>query len=290
MARQGSPGALRPSRRQPVPFPAVSVGQRIAKEIPTELLTNLTLRELRGKYKRSVLGYAWSIINPIMNLVVYGVVFGVYLRVPPPVGNPSGLENYAFFLVSGLLPWTFLTNSLGGAVQSLVGNESLITKVYFPRAVLPTAVTTSHLVGFLVELGVLTFAFLVVVQNMVLPWLPLLVPLLALQFFFVLGIGLFLSVANAYFRDVNHFVAIFLNAWFYATPILYPASLIPDWARLATSLNPMTHFVDAYRDLFYDLRGPGASQWLLLTALAVGSMLIGVTFFRHHEPRLAEEL
>lgn len=251
---------------------------------------NLTLRELRGKYKRSVLGYAWSIINPITNLAVYGVVFGIYLRVNPPVGDPSGLENYAFFLVTGLLGWSFLTNSVGGAVGSLVANENLITKVYFPRTVIPTSVTVSHLVGLLIELGVLSLALLTIGHNMVLPWLPLLVPLLILQFFFVLGLGLFLSVANAYFRDVSHFVGIFLNAWFYATPILYPESLIPDWARTFTRLNPMTHFVDAYRDILYDLRFPQPKEWILLTALGLGSMIVGWGFFRRHEPRLAEEL
>lgn len=268
----------------------VPVRQRVTTLIPTELLANLTLRELRGKYKRSVLGYAWSVINPAMNLAVYGVVFGVYLRVDPPVGDPSGLKSYAFFLVTGLLSWSFLTNSLGGAVNSLVANENLITKVYFPRAVLPTAATLSHFVGFLVELGVLAVALLVLAQNMVLPWLPLLVPLLALQFAFVLGIGLFLSVANAYFRDVDHFLGIFLNAWFYATPILYPRSFVPDWAELPTKLNPMTHFVAAYRDLFYDLRAPTAGEWLVLLLLATTSVVVGSAFFRHHEPRLAEEL
>ncbi len=268
----------------------VSVRQRLVAEIPTELLTNLTLRELRGKYKRSVLGYTWSIINPIMNLAVYGVVFGIYLRVDPPVGDPSGLKNYAFFLVSGLLCWSFLTNSLGGAVGSLVANENLITKVYFPRAVLPTAVTVSHLIGFLIELGVLAVALLLLTDNMILPWLPILLPLLVIQFFFVLGMGLFLSVANAYFRDVNHFVAIFLNAWFYATPILYPPSLVPSWAELPTRLNPMSHFVEGYRDVFYDLKAPSIREWLLMIALASVSMLIGATFFKRHESRLAEEL
>jgi lipopolysaccharide transport system permease protein len=225
-----------------------------------------------------------------MNLAVYGVVFGIYLRVEPPVGDPSGLENYAFFLVTGLLGWTFLTNAVSGSVGCLVANENLITKVYFPRVVLPTAVTVSHLVGLLIELGVLAIALVLIGHSMVLPWIPVLVPLLVLQFVFVLGLGLFLSVANAYFRDVSHFVGIFLNAWFYATPILYPESLVPDWARTFTLLNPMTHFVDAYRDLLYDLRFPQPKEWLLLTMLAAVSITIGWAFFHHHEPRLAEEL
>lgn len=262
----------------------------LADRLPLELLSNLTLRELRGKYKRSVLGWAWSIINPVMNLAVYGVVFGAFLRVDPPVGNPSGLVNYPFFLVTGLLAWAFMTNSLGGATQSLVANEGLITKVYFPRAVLPISIVFSHLVGYLIELGVLLVAISALTGNFVLPWVPLLIPVIILQFGFVLGMSLFLAVGNAYFRDVSHFVGIFLNAWFYATPILYPEDLPPDWADPVIKLNPMTHFVRVYRDLLYDLRFPTAREWAILCVLCFVPLVLGSLFFRKHEARLAEEL
>jgi len=106
---------------------------------------NLTLRELRGKFKRSTLGWLWSIINPAANIAVYSIVFGVFFNVETPVGDPSGLEVYALFLMCGLIPWTFLSNSLGGAVGSIVGNEGLVKKVYFPRWVLPASSVLSWL-------------------------------------------------------------------------------------------------------------------------------------------------
>ena len=267
-------------------------------ELPTELLANLTLRELRGKFKRSTLGWLWSVINPAVNLAVYTVVFGVFLDVDPPVGDPSELQVYGFFLVCGLLPWTFLTNSLNGSVSSLVLNAGLIKKVYFPRAVLPTAVVLSMLASFGVELAVL-LVVLLFAGNMVLPWIPALLVLMALQLAFVLGIGLALSVLNAYFRDVEHFLGIALNVWFYATPILYPLTLVPDDAhwfgrdlnlRAFVAMNPMHQFVDAYRTVLYDLRMPDAEHVVYLVAAAVSALALGYAVFRRFEPNLAEEL
>jgi ABC-type polysaccharide/polyol phosphate export permease len=185
-----------------------------------------TLRELRSKFKRSTLGWLWSVINPLANIAIYTVIFGVFLKVAPPVGDPSGLEVYGFFLVCGLLPWTFLTSGLNGAAASIVTNEGLVKKVYFPRWVLPAASTLAWLANFGVELIVLGVVLLVA-GNLVVPWIPVVIALMALEAGFVLGLGLLLSAANAYFRDVQHFMAIALNIWFYATPILYPPEQIP---------------------------------------------------------------
>lgn len=258
-------------------------------DFPSELLKNLTLRELRGKYKRSVLGWAWSIINPAVNLLVYAIVFGTFLRIEPDVGDPSGLHNYALFLMTGLLPWTFMTNSVAGAASSLTSYEALIKKVYFPRAVLPTAALLSHLTAFLIELLVLIVA-LMIAGNNVLPWLPVAAALIVLEFMFLLGIAGFLSVANVYFRDVQHFIGIFLNAWFYATPILYPFSLLPAWGQTVMQFNPMYHFTHAFRDVLYNLRGPTLQDWATMAGVAVLSMAFGGWFFRRHEGGLAEEL
>ncbi len=228
---------------------------------PRELLRNLTLRELRGKYKRSTLGYLWSVINPAVNLAIYTIVFGVFLDVRPPVGDPSGLEMYGFFLVAALLPWSFLTNSLTGSVGAMVGNEGLIKKVYFPRWVLPTSVILSFVVGFLVELAVLAVAFSFV-GNVVIEFIPVILVLVVLELGFALGIGLALSVANVYFRDIEHFLGILLNVWFYATPILYPITQVPEETELfgyeipmrsIVEANPMAGFAEAFRDCFYEL-------------------------------------
>jgi len=222
----------------------------------------------------------------------------VFFNQHPPRGDPSGLDAYSMFLVAGLLPWTFLSNGLSGATGSIVANESLVKKVYFPRLVLPAASVAAWFSSFGVEMIVFAVVLLLV-GNMAVPWLPLVLVLMVIQATFVLGIGLALSAANAYFRDVQHFLAIFLNVWFYATPIIYPSDLIPESREVLgitvafrdlLSMNPMTKFVAAYRSLLYDLRSPALAQWL---TLAVGSLLVlvvGMWVFSRVEPRLAEEL
>lgn len=266
------------------------------RALPTELLWNLTLREMRGRFKRSTLGWLWSVINPLASIAIYTLVFGVFLKVEPERGDPSGLHVYGFFLVCGLLPWTFLTSGLNGAVSSIVGNEGLVKKVYFPRSVLPTASTLAWLANFGVELIVLGVVLLVA-GNMVLPWVPVVLALMVLETGFVLGLGLLLSAANAYFRDVQHFLAIVLNIWFYATPILYPKSQIPEDTELLgmsvrdlLGLNPMAVFVDSYRSVLYDLAWPSLGQWLAMAVVSAVTLALGAAGFRRLEPRLAEEL
>jgi ABC-2 type transport system permease protein len=263
------------------------------RELPTELLWNLTLRELRGKFKRSALGWLWSVINPLASIAIYTVVFGVFFDVETPVGEPSGLHVYGFFLVCGLLPWTYVTNALSGATQSITMNEGLVKKVYFPRAVLPGASTLAWLASFGVELTVLSVVLLIA-GNMVIPWIPVVVALIVVQTAFIFGIGLLLAALNAYFRDVQHFLAIALNIWFYATPILYPPELLdgqPAYVRtIILDVNPMSVFVDSYRDVLYNLRFPTIMQWSTMTAVAALSLTIGTVVFRRLEARLAEEL
>lgn len=259
---------------------------------------NLTLRELRGKFKRTALGWGWSILNPVLNLVVYATVFGAFLRLEPPLGDPSGLESYPFFLVCGLLPWTFLATSLTSASTSYSANESLVKKVYFPRSVLPAAAVLATLTTFLVEQGVLG-AFLVGAGNMVLPKLPVVLVVIVLQATFALGLGLVVAALNARFRDVSHLLTIGLNVWMYATPILYPISLVPERvsplgigipAADVIRYNPMFHFVAAYRDLLYHLRFPTLGTWLVMVGAAAVAVLVGIAVHRRFEPILAEVL
>lgn len=259
------------------------------------LLINLTLRENRSKYKRSFLGWAWSMVNPLATMLIFTFVFRYVLGVTAPAGSPSGLTNFGFFLICGLLPWNFLSNGLTAATGSVVGNAGLIKKVYFTRAVLPAASVLSWNTNLLIELGVLSVALLFVGQIVV-PFLPVALVVVALQVFFVLGIGLALSAVNVYFRDIEHFLSILLLLWFYATPIIYPVQMVLDNARIPGPvrtvylLNPMVHFLDAYRALFYHLRMPQMSTFLYMAVSAGASMLFGMWVFRRLEARFAEEL
>ena len=254
-----------------------------------ELMVNLTLRELRGKYKRSVLGWSWSLLNPLATMLIFSLVFRYFLRVPIPAGDPSGLEAFAFWLLCGLLPWNYLSNGINGSMGALIGNSNLIKKVYFPREILVAANVASWVVSLGIEMGVLALA-LMVAGNFVLPWLPGVVVLAAIQSAFVLGLGLLLSVLNVYFRDIQHFVGIFLQIWFYASPIVYPISVVPEGVRFAYGLNPMVRFAEAYRDLLYDLRFPPLLDVLYLVGVSAGALVVGMLLFARLEPKLAEEL
>jgi len=261
-----------------------------------ELTVNLTLRELRSRYKRSALGWTWSLLNPLSTVIVFSIVFAFFLKVRPPVGNPSGLHNFAMFLLCGLLPFSFLSNGMNASLDSLLANSNLIRKVYFPREVLVVSSILSLLVTLLVELGVLC-VLLLLFGNMVLPWIPVLLALVAIETVFVLGIGLMLSVLNVYFRDVKHFIGIALQALFYSAPIVYPISFVQDAANRTSfpvlrvyTLNPLVRFIDAYRAVLYDLRFPALSDVLYITAWAIAMLALGLFVFRRLDGRLAEEV
>jgi ABC-2 type transport system permease protein len=260
-----------------------------------ELFVNLTLRELRGKYKRSLLGWTWSLLNPLATMVIFTLVFAYFLKVKPPPGNPSGIDFFAFFLLAGLLPWNYLSMGMSGSMGALIGNSNLIKKVYFPREVLVASSVASWLVSFLIELGVLAVALLAG-RHMVLPWLIPLLVLVAIQTVFVVGLGLLLSVLNVYFRDVQHLIGIVLQIWFYCTPIVYPIetvrSALSGHAFLFTlyTLNPMVRFVAAYRACLYDMRLPGWHDVAYISVVSAAMLAIGLYAFTRLEPKLAEEL
>jgi lipopolysaccharide transport system permease protein len=263
-----------------------------------DLTVNLTLRELRSRYKKSFLGWSWSLLNPLSTVIVYSIVFAFFLKIKPPVGDPSGLDNFAAFLLCGLLPWNYLQGGMNASMGSLIGNANLIKKVYFPREVFVVSAIGSLLVSFLIELGVLC-AILLIMGNMVLPWIPVVLVIVVIQSFFVLGIGFLLSVLNVYFRDVQHLVSISLMALFYSAPIVYPISVVPKEAEIGGitiplreiyNLNPLVVLVECYRDAMYDLRFPPALSILYLIGWSIVLMAIGLVVFQKLDRRLAEEV
>ena len=266
-----------------------------------ELLGNLTQRELRGKYKRSALGWAWSLINPLALAAIFTFVFGVVFQSRlEPVGNSdlAGIEAYPLFLLCGLLPWAFLSNGITGSIGALVANANLVKKVYFPREILIGANVLSWVVSLLIELMVLGVALLVF-GNVWLEYLPVLALVIALQTVFVTGIGLLLAILNVYFRDVQHFVGIGLQLWFYATPVIYPITLLGKYAdrevlgvSLLTlyKLNPMTAFVEMYHQMLFYLQFPSWQLFVYAALVSFATLAFGLFVFKKLEPRLAEEL
>jgi ABC-2 type transport system permease protein len=263
-----------------------------------ELAINLTLRELRGRYKRSVLGWSWSLINPLATVLIYSLVFSYFLKIVPPTGHPSGLHSFALFLLCGLIPWNLFQNGLNMGLGSLIGNGNLIKKVYFPRELLVASGTASLVVTMLIEMGVLS-AILLLFGSMVIPWLPMVLVLIALEATFVFGIALMLSVFNVYFRDVQHFVNILLMMLFYTVPIVYPIRYVPVQAhvfgmeiplRRIYSLNPLVRIVGAFRDVLYDLRFPPLWDIAYVLLWAIGMVVFGMWVFGKLDRRLAEEV
>ncbi|MBB5844234.1 ABC-2 type transport system permease protein [Conyzicola lurida] len=268
-----------------------------------ELLANLTLREVRGKYKRTIFGQLWSLANPLALVVIYTIVFAFILRVEPDRGDPSGLNVFAVWLLCGLLPWTFFANVVSAGAGSLVANAGLIQKVSFSRIVLPLSLVGSSFYNWLFEMGVLVVLLLIIGGLGVLPWLPLVVVIMVLLAVFASGVALMLAIANVYFRDTQYFLSIILQIWMYLTPIIYPGSLVKTQSdkigylfgseltvEFFYNLNPMVHFLEVFRNLMYDQRFPGLEEWVICLLWAAVSLVIGIFVFQRNERKLAEAL
>ncbi|KQS99769.1 ABC transporter permease [Cellulomonas sp. Leaf395] len=266
-----------------------------------ELLVNLTRREVKGKYKRTLLGQLWSLANPLAQMLVYTLVFSVIIRIDPGPGVPSGLDIFALWLMCALLPWSFFTAVVTGGMSSLVGSENLIKKVYFPRSALVVANTLASSYTWSIEMVVLVIAILLAGAN-VLPFVPLVIVAMAVLLVFSLGVALMMSIANAYFRDTQHLMTILFMVWFYLTPILYPISEV---ARQSAKvgpvvgditvldiyrLNPMEGFTEVFRNLLYDNRIPAVGTVLECVLWAAVALVAGSLVFDRHQRRLAEVL
>lgn len=267
-----------------------------------ELLSNLVLRETRGQYKRTVLGRFWSLLNPLASMLIYTFIFSLVFRITPEPGDPSGLNVFPIWLMCGLLPWGFFAGSLNATSNSLIANAGLITKVYFPRAVLPLAAVGTIGTNWLLEMLVLCVALLLVGSNVIV-WIPATILMMLLLALFVSGLGLLLAIVNIHFRDTQYLLSILLQLWMYLTPIIYPVHLIREMSDkfgglLGTNvtvfdiytLNPMYHFIAAFRQLLYDNRWPDLVHVATCLGWTAAALLAGVIVFSRSEKRIAEAL
>ncbi|QOD93242.1 ABC transporter permease [Chryseoglobus sp. 28M-23] len=269
-----------------------------AKELlaTRELLSNLVMREVKGQYRRTVLGQLWSLVNPIATMLVYTVVFSFIFRAQPDQGDPSGLDIYPLWLMCGLLPWMYFSRVVNGGLNSMVSNANLIKKVYFPRMHLPFSVMSSVGITWGIEMSVLTLAIWIF-GGFPIPWLPLVVLTMGLLALFAVGVAMMLAILNVHFRDTQHFTTIVLQMWMYLTPIIYPISLVEegareigDWVLFVYRLNPMEHFVNVFRNLLYDNRLPALDDTLWMFGSAGIVFALGYLIFSRNEKRLAELL
>lgn len=246
-----------------------------------ELLYFLTWRDIKVRYKQTVLGAAWAIIQPFFTMVVFSLFFGKLAKIPSD-GIPYPLFSYA-----ALVPWTFFANGLNQSSNSLVGSANLITKVYFPRMVIPISSIVSGILdfvlAFIVLLGMMIFYGMVPTSNIF--WLPF---LLLLAFITALGVGMWLSALNVQFRDVRYTLPFLTQFWLFATPIAYPSSLLSEPWRTIYGINPMVGVVEGFRwALLGTETAPGPI--IAVSSLASLSVLIsGVFYFRRMEKTFAD--
>ncbi len=245
-----------------------------------ELLYFLVWRDVLVRYKQTVLGAAWAILQPVFTMVVFSLFFGRLARVPS-----DGLP-YPIFSFAALVPWGFFSNGLVAAANSLVGNANLIKKVYFPRLIIPIAAILSGAVDFLLALIVLLgmMAYYHIWPTTHIIFLPLFA---LLAFIASLGVGLWLSAMNVQFRDVRHTVSFLVQAWMFATPIAYPSSLLPEPWRSLYGLNPMAGVVEGFRWALLGTPAPGAIIWVS-TVASLAVLISGAFYFRRMERIFAD--
>ncbi len=257
-----------------------------------ELLLNFTRKELKVKYKNSALGFFWSLLNPILMMLVFTFIFTVIL----PIKNLGGIDNFALFFLAGFLPWNFFSATVTGATVSIVGSGPLIKKVFFPRELLPISIGLANLVNLALELAV--FFVFVMVTGLIsdpkylqfykyVPYLLLLIPIL---FVFTIGVSLLVASLNVYLRDIQHLIGIFLMVTFYATPIIYPMSLVPEGYIKAYKANPVTAMIESFHTVLWRLSHPSISLMLYSAAAAVVIFILGYRVFLRLEPAFAEEV
>lgn len=258
------------------------------------LLYLLSLKELRTRYKKSVLGWAWSLLNPLSQMLIFTVIFTYVFVATPLAGDPSGLKNFPLYFLCGLLPWNFFAITTSVAMGNVQNGSGLIKKVSFPHEHLVFAVVVAQFVTLLIETLILVVAMSIAGQN-VLPWLPILLPLYLLWALFTAGVSLALSAFNVFFHDVQYLWGILSQVLFYATPVIYfPASLPPVlmgriMKKIAT-FGPTGSFITSFHNVLYDGRLPSAGHVLYLVVLAAASFALGTAIFNRLSPRFAEEM
>ena len=263
-----------------------------------ELIENLVVRDLKVRYKNSALGFVWSLLNPLLLMLVFTLVFTIMLpnyRVP----------KFPVFVFTALLPWNFFSTSIASAISSITGSGHLIKKVYFPREILTIASVLSNFANFVLALPVL-FLLLIIFRTPITVWILYLPLVMLVQVIFTLGISLLLATLNVFYRDTSVIMEVLIQAWFFLTPVFYPIDLLPEWSnlwglelpirRLTYAFNPMASIVATYRSILYGFIDGGpptapAFDFFLRTAVtSIACFLVGYAVFIRHSHRFAEEV
>lgn len=246
-----------------------------------ELVSILVAKQLKLRYRGTVLGFLWTLLNPLFLMLVYTLVFSVYLRLDMP--------GYPAFLFTGLLPWLWFASSMQQGVTSILDGAGLVTRSQFPAEVLPVVTLITNTINFLLTLPLL-FVFLLGFRIHVgLPILMLPV-LVALEFFLTFGLVLIVAAVNVRFRDLQHIIVHLITVLQFLTPVFYPMSVIPEWARPIAYLNPLSVLMDAFHDVLYRNQMPNAPALLALLVLTCVVLCVATAMFNRYKPTFAEAL
>ena len=247
-----------------------------------EMIFSLVKRDLRGRYKASVLGFLWTFINPLCQILVYTFVFQFIMR--------TGIEQFSVYLISGMIPWIFFSTAVSGGTMCIKNQSEMVKKIYFPREVLPISFVTSAFVNML-------FCFIMIFLEIAVSgrgfnavaflFLPL---VMIIEYIMALGFTFIVSGLTIYFRDMEHIVGVIMMAWIYLTPIMYSVEMVPERLRSVYYINPMTPVIQAYQEILYYEQIPQMKTLLLSGVFGVVILFVGAIAFKHMERNFAEEM
>ena len=272
-----------------------------------DLTLRLTQRSVSSEFKGTALGRLWSFINPLATIAIFALIFGIVFRNEVPPGRNSGIDSFALWIGIGVLSWTFFSSGIMASMNALVDNAGLLTKVYFPRQVLIYSAVLSLAVDFAFELLVLVIIAMLMGGPGVLLMIPALLVVTVLVGMFAVGLGLMLSIATVYFRDLGHLWQIFNQMWMYASGVVFPLTMVnkvqndlfdkgwqvnggPIPLTTILRLNPAETYLEAFRSCLYDFALPSLPVFLACLAWAIVMLTLGLVFFRRHSASIVEEL
>lgn len=246
-----------------------------------ELLFNLARREITQRYKQSILGYAWVIINPLTQLLVLSFVFSTIFRIS------SFQVPYIIFLITGLLPWNFFVQSITSATNSLVSNSSLITKIYFPREILVYSTIIAKIVDFFYSILILIVFFIFYKTHLTVNALWFF-PFFIIQLIFTAGLSLILASFNLFYRDIQYLLNLIISVWFYLTPVIYPIEQFPEKYRFIFSINPMSVIINGYRQTILGGGEPNIKSLLAVSIFSILFFIFSFLYFKKIEGKFAD--
>lgn len=252
-----------------------------------QFIVSCIVREFQTRYQQSLLGAAWAVVNPLAMIIVYTVIFSQVMKAKlPGIDNAFG---YSIFLCAGTLAWGLFTEITSRCITVFLDNANTIKKLNFPRICLPITVVGTAIINFSIIFG-LFLLFLLVTGNFPGIIIIAVIPLLVVLILFSIGLGVSLGVLNVFFRDVGQLMGIVLQFWFWATPVVYPSSILPQWSLRFLALNPMMQLIQGMQTIFVEKRWPDIGGLAAVAVLAVGLCLLALRLYHNHVGEMVDEL